>query len=62
MKIRKGLTPEQTAQLEYVASQMQDTDSKMDMLAMLAGVDPEEWAAVTTDETAQEVTGNEHNV
>lgn len=61
MEIRKGLEPEQTAQLEYAASQAQDVNSKMDMLAMLAGIDPEEWAAVTTDGTAQEV-HNEYNV
>lgn len=59
MRIVKNLEPEQAARLEYAASQAQDANSKMDMLAMLAGVDPEEWAAVTTDETVQEVYNDE---
>lgn len=59
MRIVKNLEPEQAAWLEYAASQAQDANSKMDMLAMLAGVDPEEWAAVTTDETTQEVHNDE---
>lgn len=66
MRIVRNLEPERASQLDYAASQAQDAGSKMDMLAMLAGVDPEEWAAVTTDETtqgiAQEVHDDERNV
>lgn len=62
MKIVRNLEPEQAAQLDYAASQAQDAGSKMDMLAMLAGVDPEEWAAVTAEEMAQEVYNDERNV